>query len=192
MKHVWRALALFSLSVLAVGCSTSQQQAPGAPTIEAAVRQVITCNPQQDDWRIRQVRPRQGGVIVLFTLICPPEPGFSKPFPRIGFLLLEQDQGLWVRRAYSDFGYADSPPPEQLISKSTIRELGTDKSPPFTITYGQALKPGVEVVEATLDNGVIVRDQVKDGVFAIITDESTQVRKIRVLGSGGQLLMVDE
>ena len=177
--------------ILLGGCTDQRPEVRGAATLESAVRQALICNPPPDSWQIKQIRPWRSGFIVLFTVTCPSGPGETRPIPKVGSVFVEQEGVRWTQTAYSAFGFGAAPPAEQRITRSSFAERGTVRSGPFTITYGQALTPEVAMVEATLKNGAIVRDEVKHGVFAILTDASAPVTELRVLGPNGDVLRTE-
>jgi hypothetical protein len=58
--------------------------------------------------------------------------------------------------------------------------------------YGQVLKPKVAVVEATFNDGQILRDRSNNGVFALMALGATGVCEVRILGTDNQILRQED
>lgn len=128
------------------------------------------------------------GVVVLYSALCSaenPRGGLQRVF---GHQVVKR-QGMNWQVSSSD-SYSVSNPrqsQEKLIEYgiSQAQEKGGDR---YTILYGQFLTPKVSTIEATFDNGLVLRDSGKGQAFVLIAPEATSVCELRILGSDHQLL----
>jgi hypothetical protein len=129
-----------------------------------------------------------GGFIVLYSGLCPDNQnatGFRQVF---GHQIVKQDGINWIVSGSDSFQVENQPKKaKRLVDYRISRSVyqGRDR---FTIVYGQVLKPTVATIEATFDNGTILRDFGQDGVFALLAPGATGVCEVRMLGSDNQIL----
>ncbi|MBD1871523.1 hypothetical protein H6F95_30320 [Cyanobacteria bacterium FACHB-471] len=79
---------------------------------------------------------------------------------------------------------------QEYVEYGTVNRENQQSDRPAMI-YGEILSPDVTAIEVIFDTGESLRQENKDGVFAIASPEATEVREIRVLGENGQILQRD-
>jgi hypothetical protein len=128
------------------------------------------------------------GVVVLYSALCTTQ-GTQGGVQRVlGHQLVKRDGMNW--QVSSSDSYSLSNPnqaAEKLIEYgiSQVQERGGDR---YTILYGQFLTSRVSTVEATFDNGLVLRDAGKGKAFALIAAGTANVCELRILGADNQLL----
>jgi hypothetical protein len=127
------------------------------------------------------------GVVVLYSAVCPSEQRHTSFQRIVGHQVVRRDGMNWQVSSSGSFGNDVTPRKEQLIDYRTSKSAKPDGDR-YMLLYGQVLSPKVTAVEATFNNGQILRDQSVDGVFALVAPEATGVCQVRVLGTDNQIL----
>jgi hypothetical protein len=183
-------VGLVSLTTAAAfGCYFLSTQFPVAE--QSTVRLPVPCPPhdraQAEQVQILSTHRWSQGVVVLYSALCP-NGKKAQLQPIFGHQVVKQAGRSWQVSSSDSYGTETSATTSEKlvnyrISKSTSR--GNDR---YTILYGQILKPKVTAVEASFDNGQILRDDSGKGVFALISPGSRAVCELRVFGSDNQIL----
>lgn len=142
------------------------------------------------------------GVIVLYSAMCPTNDGKASTQRVFGHQVVKRDGMGWQVSSGGSFGMGNSPKmtepkmtepktAEQLIDYGISRSK-PEESDRYLILYGQILNSKVAAVEATFNNGQVLRDSGRDGAFALVAPNATEICELRVLGTNNQILRKDE
>ncbi|MDX2240498.1 MAG: hypothetical protein NW224_07435 [Leptolyngbyaceae cyanobacterium bins.302] len=128
------------------------------------------------------------GVIVLYSALCTtqhPKGGMQRVF---GHQVVKREGMNWQISSSDSYSVKRNPhSPEKLIEYG-ISQAVEKSGDRYTILYGQFLTPKVGTVEATFDNGQVIRADGKGKGFALISAGAANVCELRVLGPDDQLL----
>jgi hypothetical protein len=116
--------------------------------------------------------------------------------PVFGHKIVTWHGTTWQVSGNGSYGTAPtSAPTKQLVEYGISRSASVNRSSPpgerYTILYGRVLQPQVAAIEATFDNGKILRGRSSNGVFALLSAGATGVCELRLLGSDNQILQQD-
>jgi hypothetical protein len=132
------------------------------------------------------------GIVVLFSGLCPGDNQKAAMKRIFGHKVVKRNGINWEVSGSDSYSPKNSSGrPEKLVDYSVSRSL-KQSSNRYTVLYGQVLKPKVAAVEATFNNGQIVRDRSDNGVFALIATGATGVCEVRILGSDNQILRQED
>lgn len=156
------------------------------------VRQNVACpknqNATAEKFQVLSTHRWSQGVVVLYSAVCPGR-SHQEPMQRvIGHKVVKRNGMQWQISGSDSYGIeTNDSPPERLVEYSISKssEPGHDR---YTILYGQVLKSKVTAVEATFDNGQVVRDRGDDGVFALLSPGATGICELRIIGKDNQIL----
>lgn len=132
------------------------------------------------------------GVIVLYSALCPRKNAKGEMQRILGHQVVEREGKSWEISSSDTYRVSrNQHPMEQLIEygMSQIQEKNGDR---YVILYGQFLSPQIAAVEATFDNGQVVRDDGKGKAFALIAAGASHVCELRLLGPDNQLLRQED
>ncbi len=151
------------------------------PPQEVARREV--CVGQRGSFRVHRVYEGRREALVLYTTDCLPGPS-----PYFGRMQLGRIGRSWGELSRNATTMDDSVRPEELVShESGGLVAGTGER--YAFVYGQILAPGrVRAVEASFDDGSVVRDAGAGGVFYLFADGSAGPCELRVLGDGDRVV----
>jgi hypothetical protein len=132
------------------------------------------------------------GVVVLYSAVCPGKT-HQEPMQRvIGHKVVKRNGMHWQLSGSDSYGIqTNAPVSERLVEYSISKssESGRDR---YAILYGQVLKAKVTAVEATFDNGQVVRGRGDEGVFALLSPGATAICELRVIGNDNQILKQED
>lgn len=146
-----------------------------------------------------------GLIVVLYSALCPPKDGRSALERVLGHQFVRRDGLNWQvssRDSYSINNSQDSSEKliEYRVSQSKSKASSTQTSfqifpfsqaaqiDRYTLVYGRILSPEVVAVEATFDDGQIVRASRDAKTFALLSNNSAHICELRVFGTGNQIL----
>ncbi|XGV95599.1 MAG: hypothetical protein ACAF41_23005 [Leptolyngbya sp. BL-A-14] len=139
------------------------------------------------------------GVIILYSALCPLESSSDKATmqPIFGHKVVKRNGSTWQVSGGGSYGAeSGSAPSEQLVEYGISRSSNTNSSSRagehYTILYGRVLQPKVAAVEATFDNGQILRGRSSNGVFALLAAGATGICELRILGADNQILKQED
>jgi hypothetical protein len=155
-------------------------------------RQNVACPKNQnisaEKFQVLSTHRWSQGVVVLYSAVCPGR-NQREPMQRvIGHKVVKRNGTQWQISGSDSYGIETSDSPaERLVEFSISKSLepGRDR---YAILYGQVLKSKVAAVEATFDNGQVVRDHGDDGVFALLSPGATGICELRIIGRDNQIL----
>ncbi len=132
------------------------------------------------------------GVIVLYSALCPaksPTGGMQRVF---GHQVIKREGMNWQISSSHSYRVDQS----QRTTEKLI-EYGIDVSEGaagdrYTILYGQFLSPKVATIEATFDNGQVLRADGTGKAFALIAAGATHVCDLRLIGADNQILQRED
>lgn len=187
-------LSLLGLSLLALTIS-GHTLSELASTPETIVSQGFSCSEVETipakKFQILTTHSWSQGVIVLYSALCP-APNSSTDNHVIGQEFVIRQGLSW--KPYSGSSYwqeRSTPPTHQLVEYDITRTIGKQGSR-YTILYGQILSPQVKAIEATFNNGQILRSPNQQNAFVLLAPGASHVCELRILGYGNQLLRRDE
>jgi hypothetical protein len=130
------------------------------------------------------------GVVVLHSAVCPDEKRANRMQRVFGHKVVKRDGMNWQISGSGSFNLEQrqKPSPEERLIDYGTSQPAPQRGDRYTILYGQVLSSKVSAVEATFDNGQIIRDYSTNGVFALVAPNATAVCQLRVLGSDNQIL----
>ncbi len=137
------------------------------------------------------------GVIVLYSAMCPTNDGKASTQRVFGHQVMKRDGMGWQVSSGDSFGTEDRPKKTDQKTAEQLIDYGVSRSKPeesdrYLILYGQILNPKVGAVEATFNNGQVLRDSGSDGAFALVAPDATGICELRILGTDNQILRKDE
>lgn len=139
------------------------------------------------------------GVIVLYSALCPLGSRSDKATmqPVFGHRVVKRNGSTWQVSGGGSYNTEpDSASSEQLVEYGISRSSNTNSSSSagdrYTILYGRVLQPKVAAVEATFDNGKILRGRSSNGVFALIAAGASGICEFRILGTDNQILKQED
>lgn len=171
---VW--LCLCSVLLL-TACTTVRGPTP-EEAAHAYFLQLTESSPYTiTDWQVHAVRPYGEGQLVLasYTAASTDQPGTLT----IAYAEVEQERDSWSVVLGQSAG--GTPLPE-LVMYSTTNLRGTP------LVYGRILSPEVYTVEATFDNGTVVRDFGTNGSFALAAPGASRLVELWVLDAQQQIV----
>ncbi len=173
------------------------------------VRKSVVCPTDKkakiENFQVLSTQRWSQGVIVLYSALCPAK-NQQEPMQKVfGHKVLKRNGISWLVSGSDSYTSDDrvSDKAEKLvdydISKSSPNHRGQLASQPgssvdqtYTIIYGRSLQDKVAKIEATFDNGMILRDRIENKVFALIAPGATGVCELRVLGADNQILKQED
>jgi hypothetical protein len=131
------------------------------------------------------------GIVVLYSALCP---GRSQKAPMLtifGHKVVKRNGISWQISGGDSYGTKDpGGASDQLVEYGISKS--TTQGNRYTVLYGQVLKPKVAAVEATFNNGKILRDWSNNGAFVLVAPGATGVCELRLLGSDNQILRQED
>jgi hypothetical protein len=197
LSHKWLwVLESLLIGVVLSGCffvpeNTDTARLPfRAARLEEAVRLAQGCDAGAlpAEFRIQKVRQWHRGAIVIFEVICPPDPGRLQPILLVGYSYVERHGNIWMSGPSNAFGSLDDPKPEQFVQISSNTGQGRNQREAFTIVYGRTLVADIATVEVTFADEEVRQDQVANGIFAIIVDGKVKGCEFRAWRVDRQLI----
>ncbi len=135
---------------------------------------------------VRVYAPRRydGGVVVVYSALCPPLPGAEGPQREIGYEL--EFLGP-ARLRVAGGGFVGSAPPRRAggVEYAGVRALAGLPA----MVYGRVLSAEVEAVEVLFSDGEVLRDGAEDRGFALVSPGARGPCELRLLGVGGCVLL---
>ena len=179
------------------------------------IRQNVVCpndrKAKVENFQILSTQRWSQGVIVLYSALCPAKEKQEGMQKVLGHKVLKRHGISWLVSGGDSYTSDDQPAhkAEKLldydISKALPTPAGktvvkTDRSVKpgaarqenYTLIYGKVLHKKVAAIEATFDNGMILRDRIENQVFALMAPGATGVCELRVLGSDNQILRQED
>jgi hypothetical protein len=186
------ALGLVALTTSGCALSSFLTVAPKS-VVERTVSCPTKAKPKAERLKVLSTQPLSQGVIVLYSAFCPTNDGAQQVF---GHKVVRRNGMTWHVSGSGSYGAENEPAPSARLVEYGISHALTQRptttaaqnEEPYTLLYGRALKPQVVAVEATFNNGKTVRDESRNGVFALFSAGATGVCELRVLGADNQIL----
>lgn len=193
MKRLLAGLLGFTALTIVGGAISGYAIAVLSAPHKELIYQKISCPGERraktEDLKVLSTHKWSQGVVVLYSATCPAEAKESKQ--RVfGHRVFKQTGMNWSVSGTSSYAIETSPTASQRLV-----DYGMSKSSqgePYTVLYGQVLSPRVTAIEATFDNGKVLRDVSTNGVFAIVAAQASAVCEVRVLGSDNQILRQED
>lgn len=165
--------------------------------------QTVSCptgdQAKAEGFKVLSTQTWSQGVVVLYSALCPVRNDRANVTmqPVFGHKVVKRNGSTWQVSGSGSYGTeAGTVPSQQLveygISRSLNAKASTQPGERYTILYGRVLQPKVAAVEATFDNGKILRGRSSNGVFAILSAGATGVCELRVLGADNQILQQED
>lgn len=132
------------------------------------------------------------GMVVLYSALCPTQDGKSSMQRVFGHQVVQRNGMSWHVSSSDSYGTGSTPTsPEKLIEYGISRSQSREGDR-YTILYGQVLAPKVKAVEATFNNGTVLRQFTVSGSFALLSPGATDICELRILGKDHQILRQKE
>lgn len=132
------------------------------------------------------------GMVVLYSALCPTKDGKSSLERVFGHQVVQRNGMSWHVSSSDSYGTGSTPSsPEKLIEYGISRSLSREGDR-YTILYGQVLAPKVRAVEATFNNGRVLRQSTVSGSFALLSPGATDICELRIIGKDQQILRQKE
>lgn len=132
------------------------------------------------------------GMVVLYSALCPTKDGKSSLQRVFGHQVVQRNGMSWHVSSSDSYGTGSTPTsPEKLIEYGISRSA-SQEGDRYTILYGQVLTPKVKAIEATFNNGMILRQPIANGSFALLSPDATDICELRILGKDHQILRQKE
>lgn len=185
-----KRLLLCSIGLLLLTAGGAASLLEAAP--DTALYEPVSCPIDGQKAQSYQVLSKQKwsrGVVVLYSAVCP---GSSQAPARqmFGHQLVERNGMNWQVSGSDSFRTrSTTAKSERLIDYRISR--ASKPGDRYTVLYGQILSKKVAVVEATFDNGQILREQASNGVFALVAPGATGVCELRLFGNDNQIFRQD-
>ncbi|HEX6291423.1 MAG TPA: hypothetical protein VFZ66_19725 [Herpetosiphonaceae bacterium] len=193
MRKILTFVLLLLASLLPMtGCnlpfvgSGSSNKLP-ALTLEEAVRRTNGCDPPLDTIQIQSTYPLARGSLIVYTAICPPNPGQPMNLPVYGFAEVVREIGGWVDGAGLSIGTLDSPAPDALIDVHRGGSV-SDDGKSYVVMFGRVYSPQVAALEIVLFNGERRREVPQNGYFALMIEDGMAIQQLQVLDENGTAL----
>ncbi|MBD2021860.1 hypothetical protein H6F43_16895 [Leptolyngbya sp. FACHB-36] len=176
--------------LLTAGCAASMLEV--AP--DKAVYQQISCpkNGQKaQSYQVLSTQKWSRGVVVLYSALCPT--GNQMPARRVfGHKVVERNGMNWQVSGSDSFRTKPTSAKSERLIDYSISQSTAQSRDRYAILYGQIIATKVVAVEATFDNGQILRDEGSNGVFALVSPGATGVCEVRIFGNDNQILQQDD
>jgi len=144
-----------------------------------------------EDLQVVSTQKWAQGIIVLYSALCPGKDQKSPMQAIFGHKVVKRNGISWQVSGSDSYGTKDpGDASDQLVEYGISKSL--NKTDRYTVLYGQILKSKVAAVEATFNNGQILRDWSNNGTFALIAPGATGVCELRLLGSDNQILRQED
>ncbi len=160
------------------------------------IQQSVVCptdgNFQAENVQVVGTQRWTQGIVVLYSAVCPSDARKTSMQRVFGHKLMKRHGISWQVSGSDSYSLKSTPAkPDRLVDYRISKSVkqGSDR---YIVLYGQALKPKVAMVEATFDNGQIVRDRSVNGAFALIGPGAAGVCEVRILGADHQILQQDD
>lgn len=166
--------------------------------------QTVSCptgdHPKAEGFKVLSTQAWSQGVIILYSALCPVATDNEKTTmqPVFGHKVVKRNGSTWQVSGSESYGTEPNPSPsEQLveygISRSSSNTTSTaPEGERYTILYGRVLQSKVAAIEATFDNGKILRGRSSNGAFALLAAGATGICELRILGADNQILKQED
>ncbi|WP_421656979.1 hypothetical protein [Leptothermofonsia sp. ETS-13] len=159
------------------------------------IQQTIACptdgKAKIENFQVVSTHRWSQGVVVLFSGLCPGE-GKAAMKRIIGHKVIKRSGIHWQISSSDSYVLKNAPSKPEKLVNYRVNRSPNQNSDRYTVLYGQILKPKVATVEATFNNGQILRDHSSNSAFVLIATGATGVCEVRILGSDNQILRQEE
>jgi hypothetical protein len=194
-KRTMKRLLIGLIGLVALTTSSCALSILAATLPRDLIYQKVDCptddKVKAEDLQVVSTQKWARGIVVLYSALCPGRSQKSPMLTIFGHKVVKRNGISWQISGGDSYGTKD---PEG--SSDQLVEYGISKSITkgnrYTVLYGQILKPKVAAVEATFNNGKILRDWSNNGAFVLIAPGATGVCELRLLGSDNQILRQED
>ena len=182
------------------------------------IDQTVSCptggKAKAERFKVLSTQSWAQGVIVLYSALCPTNDAKTPTLQIFGHKVVKRSGMAWQVSGSGSYGtHKEDTPSEQLVeygisrsfrqpntSQPNTKDTSSQEEPyttssqeePYTILYGRVLTPKVVAVEATFNNGKVIRDESSNGVFALLSAGATGICELRILGADNQILRQED
>lgn len=149
------------------------------------------------------------GVIVLYSALCPTASGKASLQRIFGHEVVKRDGLNWQVSSRDSYSINSSQGSAEKLIEYRISQSTRPTSSPqttfrvfssrnqsqgdrYTLVYGQILSPQVAAIEATFDNGQVVRASGDAKTFALLSANSSRICELRIFGKDNQILRKED
>ncbi|MDX2229418.1 MAG: hypothetical protein NW220_07255 [Leptolyngbyaceae cyanobacterium bins.349] len=128
------------------------------------------------------------GVVVLYSALCSGHSVTGELQRVLGHQVVKRNGMNWQVGSSDSYSVSSSKQSAERLIEYGISQAQEKDGDRYTILYGQFLTPQVSTIEATFDNGQVLRDSGQGKAFALIAIGAAHVCDLRILGPDNQLL----
>jgi len=128
------------------------------------------------------------GVVILYSALCTSNNAFGEMQRVLGHQVVKREGMNWQVSSSDSYSVSNPKKSAEKLIEYGVSQAREESGDRYTILYGQFLNSHVSTVEATFDNGQVLRDEGKGKAFALIAPGAASVCELRVLGPDNQLL----
>ncbi len=133
----------------------------------------------------------QGGMIALYSAVCPKNPK-GETQRVLGYKILRREGMNWLVEGSDGHAVTFVPSSTKHLAEYEVSYPTDATQKRYTVLYGQVFSSRVAAIEATFDDGQVVRELTLSGVFALVLPKPAIVCEVRMLGVDNQILGVNE
>lgn len=185
------------LGIAGIGCSSSAFAMWNALPREL-LRQGIACPSNKSnktvpakELQLLATQRWATGVVAIYSANCPyPQKHTNQQV--FGYKVIRRAGMNWF--VSSSDAYAVPPKsasPKRFVQFWVSRSTSANGDR-YTILSGQVFSPKVTAIEASFDNGQVLRNNASNGVFALVAPDAMEICEVRVIGLDNQILQVEE
>jgi hypothetical protein len=182
------------LGIAGIGCSSSAFAMWNAFPREL-LRQGLACptnkTVQAKGLQLLATQRWSDGIVALYSATCP-DPRKHSNQPVFAYKVMQRDKMNWFVRGSDGYAVTGKPKSTQRLVQFRVSRSGNVEGDRHTVLYGQVFSPKVTAIEASFDNGQVLRGDSSNGVFALVAPKASGVCEVRVIGIDNQILQVQE
>lgn len=153
-------------------------------TLEGALQSASACAVPITNLETQNIKPLDSKYVVIYSFTCP-DPGLPRT-EMFGYAMVEQQQHGW----YVISGTAESIDDQGISAAIEFSQAGDQN---FNFTYGKAINPNVTYIEADLDNGETMHDDIKNHTFVLVYTSSknrqmSHIKEVRALDASKRII----
>jgi hypothetical protein len=130
----------------------------------------------------------QKGVVVLYSALCSTHNAQDGRQQVLGHQVVRREGINWQISSSDSYSVSNPQQASEKLIEYGVSQAHEQSGDRYTILYGQFLTPHVSTVEATFDNGEVLRADGRGKVFGLISVGAANVCELRILGPDNQLL----
>lgn len=130
----------------------------------------------------------QKGMVVLYSALCSTHNAQDGRQRVLGHQVVRREGMNWQISSSDSYSISNPQQASEKLIEYGVSQAQEESGDRYTILYGQFLTPNVSTVEATFDNGEVLRADGRGKAFALISVGAANLCELRILGPDHQLL----